>query len=155
EAIVQKGTRDVTGALEALQRRRAASEPPPVPRLPGAPLHPALRVGLAQLGARYAEGELEIAEGPACDITLIDLSGAPRAVKAELPFPVRAVLRVDAVDTGAAGDRVVLQKLARSAGKHLLALAPHAAELPEIVRADLRKVLVKALGKNKNLGARV
>ena len=143
-------TRDVTAALAALAARRAAGSPQPrAPRLPGAPAHPALRVTLADLGARFGDGELEILEAPPSDVTLIDLAGAHHAVKSTLPFPVRAVVRIDSIDTSTPARTALLKKLTASAGKHLLALVPRLDTLPDFVRAHLRGVVCRAVEKQK------
>jgi hypothetical protein len=153
-AAIGQPTRDISEALAGLQRRRAQAEPLEVPRLPGAPAHPALRAELARLRVAFAVGELEIIEGPASEIHLIDLSGAPRPVSATMPFPVRLVARVDTIDTSTDGVRAILKKLGRAAFQLLVSLEPRLDEMPEFVRAHLRLLVCDAVAGKKRIARR-
>ncbi|MGK4008669.1 hypothetical protein WMF31_39040 [Sorangium sp. So ce1036] len=150
-------------ALER-ERRAAAGEGPRrdaaarsvrgAPVLPGAPPHPRLRVRLAALHVREAEGELEIIEGPASDVRLVGPDGAERRVEAELPIPLRIVARTGADDPSRAETRALLTKLARVAGRYLISLAPRFDELPPFARSHTRRGVLTTLASGKRLVAR-
>lgn len=147
--------RHVTEAIARLQERRAGRGPAAPPALAGAPAHPALRVGLASLGIDAAEGEVEIIEGPASEIRVIDLSGAARDVDASLPVPLRALLRVDGDGASRELSRALLTKITRAIGAHLVTLVPRLDELPAFARAHLRGVVCSAIGKRRKVARRV
>ncbi|MEO7330394.1 MAG: hypothetical protein ABI193_17595, partial [Minicystis sp.] len=147
--------RDVSEALDKLQSRRAAAAPAEQPRLPGTPSHPALRVSLALLGVRGIEGELEIIEGPASSLMLLDpLDDSPRQIEIGLPFPVRIIARSDVVDPGRDALRSLLSKIGRAAVRHLLALAPRFDELPPALRGYLRAMVCKAVAGQRKVQKR-
>jgi hypothetical protein len=138
--------RDVSPGLRELAARRATSRPTEAPRLPGAPPHPALRASLAALGITSCEGELEIALGPASDVTLIDLGGAARALNAALPMPLRAIARVDAVGDRAT-DTAICKDLARAGVRLLRAIGASRDEVPAFARDHLRAIVCRTIGR--------
>lgn len=147
--------RDVSAALAKLQARRAAEAPAEPPRLPGTPLHPALRASLAELGLRGIEGELEIGEAGGSSLTLLDpLDDSPRQVEIVLPFPVKILARGDLVDPSRDALRGLLAKLGRAAVRHLLTLAPRFDELPPALRVHLRAMVCKAVAGQRKVQKR-
>ncbi|MBI4701888.1 MAG: hypothetical protein HY744_12170 [Deltaproteobacteria bacterium] len=136
--------RDVSAAVEKLQRGRAARQGPAAPRLPGEPLHPALRASLADLGAVGCEGEIEIVEGPGSDVRMVDLGGKEQAVDGAAPCPLRAVARIEALATVESATRVAVE-IRAAAQRHLASLGDRLGELPDFVRAHLREQLLAGL----------
>ena len=147
--------RPVTEAIARLQERRAGKGRAAPPGLAGAPAHPGgLRVTLVSLGIDAAEGEVEIIEGPASEVRVIDASGAGRNVDATLPFPLRAVLRVNS-DASRDHSSALLKQIARAIGAHLVTLVPRLDELPAFARAHLRGVVCSAIGKKRKVARKV
>ena len=143
--------RDVTPAIEALQLRRAGGDPAEPPRLPGAPAHPRLRVTLADLGVHEAEGEVEIIEGPASEVTLVNVVGVARPFPAEIAVPFRILFRVDSVEPTRDAVHALLKKIAKAGGRHLISLVPLLNELPPFARAHLRWAVCKTAAAGKRV----
>ncbi len=122
---------DVTAALARLQEQRAAGGAVAVPRLTGEPDHPDLRVGLTEVDVTEAEGELELTAGEP-GVSLIDLEGKTRHVVTELPFPLRAVARVEVQVIDEKVAHRVVQAIARGGARLLDRLAPRLEELPAV-----------------------
>ncbi|WP_437876336.1 hypothetical protein [Sorangium sp. So ce513] len=121
--------------------------------LPGAPPHPLLRVSIAALGIHEIEGELEIIEGPASDVRLVDPDGAERRAAVELPIPLRVVARAAVADPPQDEVRALLTRLARAAGRRLLSLAPRFDELPPFARIHTRRAVLRTLAQGKRVVA--
>ncbi|MCC6557588.1 MAG: hypothetical protein IT372_31940, partial [Polyangiaceae bacterium] len=146
--------RDVTGAVEALQRRRAAAGEAEAPRLPGAPAHPRLRMTLLDLDLHEAEGEVEIVEGPESEVSLVDLLGVARPFPADIAIPLRVLARVERVEPSREVAHALLKKIARAAGRHLMSMIPLLDELPPFARAHLRRATLKTASEGKRVAAK-
>jgi hypothetical protein len=152
---IGREVRDVTAKLERLQGYRAEALPLAVPKLPGTPAHPALRVNLKDLGIHAADGELEIIAGPASEVRLLDeVDPIPRLVSASLPFPMRILARAASADPGRDSTRALLRKIASAGGRHLLAQRVRLDELPTFVRDHLRSMVCQAVERGKRIGKR-
>lgn len=146
------GLRDVSAAIAALQARRDEAAPQDAaPRLPGAPPHPLLRVTLAALKVREAEGEAEAIEGPASEVQLIGLDGAPQRIDAEMALPMRIVARVEHAHPTRENAEPLLKRLSKAMGRHLLAQGERMDELPPFVRAHLRRAVCKTASEGKEV----
>ncbi|WP_437547368.1 hypothetical protein WME97_45455 [Sorangium sp. So ce367] len=133
--------------------RGAAGQPRAPLALPGAPSHPLLRVSAAALGVQGLEGEIEIVEGPVSDARFVGPDGAERRVEVELPIPLRLLVRAGAADPSRDASRAILTRLAKAAGRHLIALAPRFDELPPFARGHARRAVLKTLAQGKRVVA--
>ncbi len=143
--------RPVGDALAKLQQRRSASRPHEAPALPGSPPHPAVRLSLSEGKVLHAEGQLEFIEGPNSEMTLIGLDGTPQQPKAEFPFPLRVIARVDDVINGEKGIEALNKEIIRAAVRHLVSLAKNIEELPLFMRAALRDVICRTVNQRGKL----
>ncbi len=151
-AALGYSVRDVGDALDKLRAWRRSDQRQPI-ELPGAPAHPLLRRTIAELGINIAEGEVEIVEGPGSEVTLVELDGTPRSVKAELNLPLRMILRWDSLGGSAEADKTLLVAVVRATWRHLMSLSEHFDELPPWVRGHVRAYLCRRLGRGKDLSA--
>ncbi len=143
-------TRDVTRALERLHARRTGVIADVVPRLPGDPPAPGLRIDLQSLDeADDLIGEIELSESRS-SLSVSDLSGEVREV-AWTPFvPLRAVVRWDALPSEAVDRR--LQRRLEGAGRRFLnQLSKQAAELPPLGRRAVRRMIGDRIERRKRL----
>lgn len=145
-----RGLRDETAAIAELAARRAAGRPREAPRLAGAPAHPALRATLASLDVFSMDGEIEIVPGPSSDVTLTDLDGTAREVRANLPFSLRAVARVDAAPSRSV-DTDTCKDLARAGVRLLRAVTTGDADVPAFARDHQRALLCRTLQRRGRL----
>ncbi|MGK3969971.1 hypothetical protein WMF01_56420 [Sorangium sp. So ce1667] len=134
-------------------RGGAAAGPRAALALPGAPAHPRLRVPLAALGVPEVEGELEIIEGPESDVRLVGPDGVERRAEVELPIPLRILARTAAADPPRDEVRALLTRLAKAAGRRLIALAPRFDELPPFARSHARRAVLRTLAQGKRVVA--
>ena len=134
---------DVTGALSRLQADRQAGAPAR-PSLGGIPAHAALRADLASLGFALGDGELELADAPSSPVTLFLIDGTRRDFSLDLACPVRAVLRVDALDSASVAS--ALGPALEAATEHLVQrIAPQLSQLPAFVRRSVRALVLAGL----------
>lgn len=130
---------DVSQALAALQRQRgggAAAQP----KLDGVPVHPALRASLGELGVTSGDGELELTRGPSSSVSVLLLDGRSESFEVDLPCPLRAVARVDALELRAVRARLT-QELEAAARRLLVRAAAALDTLPPFVRHATRRAL--------------
>lgn len=146
-------TRNVGDALAKLQQRRSVNRPTDAPTLAGSPLHPALRVSLAEGRVLRAEGQLEFIEGPASELKLIGLDGETQTVQPDFPFPLRVIARIDDVSSGDEGDKSLSKEITRAAVRHLVSLAKIIDDLPPFMRSALRDVVCRTVGQRGRLSA--
>ncbi|MBI5531398.1 MAG: hypothetical protein HY898_01695 [Deltaproteobacteria bacterium] len=144
--------RDVTDLLSMLQARRSG-DPTQAPRIVAPPQFPLLRRSLEELEVRSCKGELEILEGKQSEVTLNGLDGRPVAVPAVLPIPARVVASVDAMLTEELNRRV-LEDVTRAARRLLRSLEERLDELPDFVRAHLRKLVCVGIARGRKLPKR-
>ncbi|WP_437296303.1 hypothetical protein [Sorangium sp. So ce426] len=153
-AAAEQERRASAGKAQQEQGARGAAGPPRAPlALPGAPSHPLLRVSAAALGVPGLEGEIEIVEGPVSDARFVGPDGAERRVEVELPIPLRLLVRAGAADPSRDASRAILTRLAKAAGRHLIALAPRFDELPPFARGHARRAVLKTLAQGKRVVA--
>jgi hypothetical protein len=135
---------DVGSALHKLQARRSVGDEPP--RLSGPVAHPAMRVGVDTLGTRGAEGEIEIAPGPASEVVMHELGGGTRELPWSFVVPVRAAVRLDALVTEKTVAALVAD-LERASVRLLQSLVGQLTLLPPYVRHHLRRLACHTLGR--------
>ncbi|WP_437991511.1 hypothetical protein [Sorangium sp. So ce145] len=153
-AAAEQERRASAGKAQQEHGPRGAAGPPRAPlALPGAPSHPLLRVSAAALGVQGLEGEIEIVEGPVSDARFVGPDGAERRVEVELPIPLRLLVRAGAADPSRDASRAILTRLAKAAGRHLIALAPRFDELPPFARGHARRAVLKTLAQGKRVVA--
>ncbi|WP_437528636.1 hypothetical protein WME79_46080 [Sorangium sp. So ce726] len=153
-AAAEQERRAFAGKAQQEHGPRGAAGPPRAPlALPGAPSHPLLRVSAAALGVQGLEGEIEIVEGPVSDARFVGPDGAERRVEVELPIPLRLLVRAGAADPSRDASRAILTRLAKAAGRHLIALAPRFDELPPFARGHARRAVLKTLAQGKRVVA--
>ncbi len=142
--------RPVSDAIATLQAQRAKGATDRL-RLAERPAHPALAAPLETIGSAAIEGELGIYESgeAACEIHALD--GQTKRIPLELPFPARAVARIELL-TMATVARTV-GRITHDAVTLLVGLAGKLDELPPFVRAHLRTYVCRAFSKDQDLGA--
>ena len=141
-------TRDVSDAVDALQRRRGAGAEASAPRLSGEPAHPLLRSTIGELAKAHGlTGELELTDGSP-RLVIGDLSGPARDAATHPTAPVRAVVWSETVASEERDARIA-KRIDRLAARLLVrvaqgmvdtdALPPFAVRL---VRAEIGRLLV-------------
>lgn len=139
--------RDVTDALDTLQRARGGSLPLAPARLLGEAIDPRLRRTLAQLGEEQAEGEAELATGDSPSLTVLTLDGGSARFPIQGPLPLSIVARVESTDVGDAFRRELTRRVTRSLLDHLVRLVRQEADPPERARAALRELVSQRAGR--------
>lgn len=139
--------RDVSDAVDALQRRRAAGEQVSSPKLGGEPAHPALRCALNALGrVTGLSGEIELVDGPP-RLVVGDLSGPARDATTHPEMPVRAVVWTETVASEERDARIA-KRIDRLGWRLLMNVAERLAEgedLPPFVRLRIRTAIGRRL----------
>lgn len=130
---------DVSAALAALQRQRGGGAAA-APKLDGLPPHPVMRASLWEVGVTAGDGEVELVRGPKSTLGIVLLDGRTESWEGELACPVRAVIRVDAIDASAVRARV-LAELEDAAQRLLVLAVAKLDQLPEHVRHSTRRLL--------------
>ncbi len=130
---------DVSAALDALQQRRGGSSVA-APKLAGAPVHPALRKALWELGVGSGDGELELIAGADASVSVLLLDGRVETLMPVTLCAFRAVARVDAIDVAGVKERLV-SELDDAAVKIVVSSARELDQLPAFVRRAARRVL--------------
>jgi hypothetical protein len=139
---------DVTGAL-----RRIAAPGDERVGLDGAPVHPALRAPLAELGVTELVGELELTAGSRSTVRVVLHDGAIRSPSVALPFAVRVAARPARLDARGRVLRDAGAAVERAAHALLERIAPVADDLPLLARAAIRAAVVASCARGERPSA--
>lgn len=139
--------RDVSDAVDALQRRRAAGEDASSPALGGEPPHPRLRSPLSALGRAHGlTGELELTDG-APRLVVGDLSGPARDATTQPTIAVEAVVFTETVQSEERDERIAkrIDRLARRLIAKVAEGLVDGEALPSFARSRVREEVGRSL----------